>query len=109
MAVAVQPAAEPLGVVPAQQSGQLLAEHPAEPQAELRRLVGRIRPLGHHAGDDPPPPPAGRPALPPGRPPPPPRHRSVARTPWAWAISPAWSMSRWTMAEAPSGGRGPSQ
>src|SRR3954468_14985623 len=102
MAVAVQPAAEPLGVVPAQQPGQLLAEHPAEPQAELRRLVGRIGPLGHDAGDDAPPPaprrrrppPAPPPPPPPPRapppPPPPPRHRSVARTPWAWAISPAW-------------------
>ena len=49
----MQPAAEALGVVPAQQARQLLAEHPPEAEAELGRFVGGVGPLGHHAVDDP--------------------------------------------------------
>src|SRR3954452_1059237 len=50
--VAVQPAAEALGVVPAEQPRQLLAQHPTQPQAELGGLVGGVGPFGNDAVDD---------------------------------------------------------
>ena len=57
----MQPAAHPLAVVPTEEAGQLLAEHPAQPQAELGGLVGGVRSLGDDAVDDPRPPQVGRP------------------------------------------------
>ena len=88
----MQPAAEALGVVAAEQAGQLLTEHPARaarrtPSARRRRRAARAPP--------------GRRSRPargrwPARPGPAPSRRRA-------------SMSRCTIADAPSGGSGPSQ
>ena len=49
--VPVPPGAEALGVVPAEQAGQLLAEHPGQPSAEVPRLVGGTGSLGDDGVD----------------------------------------------------------